>query len=152
MLVFFGITLPGSVGATLLTSAGKQQKTVWVGLLQIGLMVLLFFTLWPRYRLLGVTLAYGISLAVTGILVLAVAKWTVPVKFSALRDYALFITVCILAGGAAIRLAPVWMFAALPAWMATMGLYLVLARYRLAECRDLLRCFVPGRLSRVFSS
>ncbi len=152
MLVFFGISVPGSVGATLLTSVGKQQQTVWVGLLQVGLMVLLFLTLWPRYKLLGVTLAYGISLAVTGVLVLGVAKWTGPVKFSALRDYALFALVCILAGVAAIRLSPVWMFAALPAWLATMGLYLVLARYRLAECRDLLHCFVPGRFSRVFSS
>lgn len=146
MLLFFGVAIPGTVGGTLLTSVGKQQRSVWVGLFQVGLYATLFLFLWPHYQLLGAVLAYGIALAASNMLLLMVARWSAPIRFPFIRDYAWLILVCVIAGIGAIRFGTLGLVAALPAWLISLGLFLLLARYRLAECRNLVSCFVPVRL------
>src|SRR5208282_652314 len=60
--LLIGLAVPGSVGVLLLSSVGKQQRAVWVGLAQIALYILLFSILWRRFNLIGAILADGVSL------------------------------------------------------------------------------------------
>src|ERR1019366_2253446 len=53
LIVLNGVATPGTAGGTLLSSMGKQQRSVWIGLVQVALLVLSFAVLWPRYNLLG---------------------------------------------------------------------------------------------------
>ncbi len=144
MALFLGLSAPGAVGGILLSSVGKQQRAVWIGLGQIGLFTILFLSLWPRWQLLGAVLATGISLLLSNLALLAVAKYSVPLRFSAGRDYVKFVLVG--SGGAlvAMRSLPFGLGGDLLAWAGAVGLFLVLARYRYDELRQLLHYFLPG--------
>ena len=78
---------------------------------------------------------------------LTVAKYSVPIEFFASRDYAKFALVGVVAGVTAMRLMPLALGVSLLAWAGGVGLFLLLARYRFAECGELARCFLPGHSS-----
>src|SRR5439155_14435439 len=134
---------PGAVGATLLSSVGKQQRSVWVGLLQIGLFVLLFVNLWPRWGLLGAVLANGISMVISYVILLAVARRAAPVDPSVFKSYTIFAFVAVLAAVFSTVVKPATVGTGLAAWMVAIALFLTLARYRFTECMELLKWFVP---------
>ena len=143
MVFLVGVASPGAVGATLLSSVGKQQRSVWVGLLQIGLFVLLFVNLWPRWGLLGAVLANGISMVISYVILLAVARRAAPVDPSVFKSYTIFAFVAVLAAVFSTVVKPATVGTGLAAWMVAIALFLTLARYRFTECMELLKWFVP---------
>jgi len=144
MIVCFGLSAIGGTGSTLLTSAGKQQRAVWVGLGQVGLYSVLFLYLWPRWQLLGAAAAYGVSLVLANIALLAVAKRSTHIRFSAAGDYLWMAVVVLVAATGSLWWRPSSIALALVAWVGSVGLFLVLAGYRLEECTQLLAGFLPG--------
>jgi len=142
LALFVGLSTPSSVGGTLLSSIGKQQRGVWVALGQVGLYVGFFLFLWPRWQLLGAVLAYGLAWVVSNFLLLVVGRLSSPFPFSVTRDYFVFTLIaCFAAEGA--RLKPLGIASGLLAWAGALGLFLILAQYRIAECRRLIQCFSP---------
>lgn len=147
LVLFFGLACPGSIGGTALTSVGMQQRTVWVNIGQATLFFVLFIVMWHRWHLLGAILAQGISLLASYVVLLAVAKFSVPFKFSAAKDYVVFLIVGGLAGAAALRFGPLTLpFAAL-AWIAAVVAFLLLAGYRIGEAKMLVEFFLPAKRS-----
>jgi ribosomal protein S18 acetylase RimI-like enzyme len=144
MIVCFGLSATGGMGGTLLTSAGKQQRAVWVGLGQLGLYAVLFFNLWPRWQLLGAVAAYGVSLLVANIALLAVAKRSTHIQFSAGADYLRATAIVLVTATASLLWRPSSIALALVAWVGSVGLFLVLAGYGIEECTQLLGGFLPG--------
>ncbi len=146
-----GLASPGAMGGPLLSCVGKQQRAVWVGLGHSALYVALFLCLWPRMQLLGAVLATGVSLLASQILLLLVAKASVPIRLSLTRDYAL--TVLLLAGATFLSLAAkrLELATGLLSWTGAMAVFLAAGRYDLKECRELLSCFLPGSLARLLS-
>jgi len=138
-----GLAAPGGIGGTLLTSMGKQQRSFWVSIGQLGLFLVLFFTLWPRYQLLGAVLASGLSQVVSYGVLLAAAKYGTPVRFSAGKDYIKFALATIASAGVALAWPSISVIPAVAVWVAAVGLFLVAAHYQLAECQQLVRCFLP---------
>ncbi|MGH9395373.1 MAG: hypothetical protein ACRD18_00795 [Terriglobia bacterium] len=145
MVLFFGLAAPGAVGSTALTSVGMQQRTVWVNLGQVALFIVLFLSLWPRWHLLGAILAQGISILISYIILLAVARFSVPFKFSAAKDYVIFLLVGGLAGAIALFLGPLPLPIAAVAWIIAVGAFLLLAGYRLGEAKMLVVFFLPAK-------
>jgi ribosomal protein S18 acetylase RimI-like enzyme len=144
MALFFGLAAPGAVGGILLSSVGKQQRAVWIALGQVGLFTTLFLSLWPRWQLLGAVLATGISLLLANLVLLAVAKYSTPIRFPVGGDYAKFILVGSVAALAAMRSLPFGLAGDLLAWAGTVGVFLVWARYRSEELGQILHYFLPG--------
>ena len=135
---------PGSAGGTLLTVAGKQQKYVWVIMLQITLMVGLFYVLWPKYGLLGGVLATGSSQVVSQILLLAMARLCGPVTFGIAREYAAFLALAGVAGWVSIRSGGFGILPGILCAGATTIAFFVLGGYSLTELQELLRFVLPG--------
>ena len=146
LALLVGLAAPSGVGSTLLSSVGKQQRAVWVVLGQVALYVGLFLFLWPRWHLLGAVLAYGLEWLIAGPLLLLVAKRSVPFTFSLIGDYTVFGLIAIAAASLE-RLRPLDLPLGVLAWLVAMGLFLLLARYSVDECRRLLRCFSPFSLN-----
>ncbi len=140
--VLVGISTPGGAGGTLLSAISKQQRAVYVSLGQVAVYASLFAFLWPRYRLTGAVLAYGIGWAVSNPCLLLVARLSSPFRFSVIRDYATFALVA-----TASVLVSLWvrpgLFSGLLGWILLVGSFPLLARYRLSECKALINCFVP---------
>jgi len=143
MIVCFGLSAPGAVGGTLLTSVGKQQHTVWVAMGQLVLYVLLFLTLWPRWQLSGAVAAYGVSTLVASVGFLLVAKRVVPIEFSAAGNYALFALITLGTGWGATFLRTIEITLGMVASAASLALFLLLAGYSIGECQRLAKCFFP---------
>jgi O-antigen/teichoic acid export membrane protein len=143
MVLLLGLTMPGTFGGTLLASVGKQQRAVWVGLGQLGLFICLFVSLWTRWQLMGAVLAYGLSMFLSNVVLLIVAKLSVPISFSVAADYAKFIVIAALS--AAVAHKPLSLAVGLLIWAAAVLVFLIAAGYRVAECTALLYCFAPRR-------
>jgi len=143
MVVGAGLAAPGGIGGTLLTSMGKQQRSFWVSIGQLALFLLLFFTLWPRHQLLGAVLASGLSMVASYWALLATAKYSTPVRFSAGKDYTTFALATIVCGGVALGWPSLSVVGVLVVWVGVMGLFLVASHYQLDECRQLVQCFLP---------
>lgn len=137
-----GICTPGGVGGTLLSAIGKQQRAVYVSAVQIGVYVLLFASLWPKYRLTGAVLAYGFAWVISNWALLGVARLSSPFPFSLLRDYVAFVLTAA-ASAVLARSTTLGITSGLAAWSAAVVLFLVVARYHWAECKSLLHCFLP---------
>ncbi len=149
MVLLVGLAGPGSAGGALLASLGNLQRAVWIGLGQLALYTVLFLSLWPRWQLAGAVLAYGVSVLAANTLLFAVAKHKLPIDYSGSKDYVKFALVAVVAGSLAAALTPFRLSVALPAWAGAVGVFLWLARYRFAECRDLVCLFAPAsRISR----
>lgn len=144
MALLVGVASPGAFGGTLLASVGRQQRAVWVGVGQVGLFVALFLGLWPGWHLLGAVLACGISMLLSYVTLLAVAKQSVSIHFSVSRNHAKCALVSLLAAAAALMIHPLPLLFGLPLWLGTIGLFLWLAGYSRSECVELARCFVPA--------
>lgn len=138
-----GISTPGGVGGTLLSSIGKQQRAVYVGLGQVVVYLCLFALLWPRYRLTGAVIAYGTGWVLANVSLLAVAKFSAPFHFSVWRDYIILAAIAIASAVFSFWKSPS-LASGLLAWLVALGAFPVLARYSLAECKSLLHCFVPA--------
>jgi O-antigen/teichoic acid export membrane protein len=144
MILLLGLAAPGAAGGTLLTALGKQQRSVWVGMGQLGLFVVLFFTLWPKYRLLGAVLATGVSTLSSNFLLLITAKANGPILFPVGRDYFWLLLAGAAAGLATIRLQPLGVVGALIASATSASVFVFLAGYRWSELRSLACCLTPG--------
>jgi O-antigen/teichoic acid export membrane protein len=140
--LLIGVSTPGGMGGTLLSSVGKQQRAVYISLGQITLYLIMFALLWPTYGLIGAVLAYGISWVLGSAALLLIAMLSSPFEFSATRDYCVF-------GGVAVASAFVehWMMPGLgkglALWLGAVGLFLALGRYDVEECKTLLHCIIP---------
>jgi O-antigen/teichoic acid export membrane protein len=146
-VLLYSLSAPGAIGGTLLTSEGKQHRSALVGVIQLGLFLSLFYALWPRYQLLGVVLAMGLSMAISNFLLLQAARYRNEVKFSFARDYVVFAIALTAAAILNLRLAKLGPGVALLAWPAVVLLFCGLARYTLPECKTLVSCFLPARSS-----
>jgi len=140
--LLIGICTPGGMGGTLLSSIGKQQRMVYVTLSQIAFYLLLFALLWPRYRLTGAVLAYGISWVAGNMAAIIVARLSSPFAFSLTRDYAVL---AVVAGAAALvaHFETLGIAAGLGLWLVALVLFLAMGGYSLEECKGLLHCFIP---------
>src|SRR5260370_5380991 len=120
-LLLVGMAAPGAVGATLLSSVGKQQRAVWVGLLQLGLYGILFAALWSKWLLWGAVVAYGVAVLAANLLLLFVARHSFPVAASIWRDYGRFCAVAVTAAICAKALRPFSLAASGPACLVCMA-------------------------------
>jgi O-antigen/teichoic acid export membrane protein len=140
--LFIGLCTPAGVGGTLLASFGKQRRGVYVVGGQIGLYLLLFALLWPRYGLIGAVLAYGVGWVISNAVLLVVARLSSPFAFSVLREYAVFTAISVSS-----VLISHWktlgLGSGLMVWAVMVSLFPLLARYSLQECKALLHCFLP---------
>jgi O-antigen/teichoic acid export membrane protein len=152
MLLFHGLAAPGTSGGILLSSVGKQHRTFWVYLCQIALYLGLFRWWWPRFQLLGAVLAVGISVLVFSGILLVVANRSTNIRVSAVREYAASVCMGAAVGFLALHLPATAIFSRAALWAGGVGGFLLLARYRVAECRELAMYFVPGKVTQVFAN
>jgi O-antigen/teichoic acid export membrane protein len=146
-VLLYGLSSPGAIGGTLLTSESKQHRSVFVGLVRLGLFLPLFYRLWPKYQLAAAVWAAGLSLVISALLHITAARYGSEVKFSFLKDYLVFGLVLITAAALDLRLVRLgWAYPILT-WPALILLFCALGGYRMPECRAIIRCFVPGRLT-----
>lgn len=150
MVLLFGLSAPGGAGGLLLSSVGKQQNAVWVGLAQMVTYVSLFLVMWPKFQLLGAILAYGTSELIFYVMLLYVAKRIVHIDFSFGREYLSFAVVALASAIVAAWLKPGFLLATL-GWTAAFLSYLILSRYTVKECIALTHCFIPSRVSAVWN-
>jgi O-antigen/teichoic acid export membrane protein len=141
--LLIGLAVPGSVGVLLLSSVGKQQRAVWVGLAQIALYILLFSILWRKFNLIGAILAEGVSLVAANASLFLAGKFSVPFAISVRRPYAAFASLVIGAAGWQLFRPCHEVVLGLSLWCAAMGLFLLCGGYRLPECVRLVRQFMP---------
>jgi len=142
-VLLYGLAAPGGIGGTLLTSVGKQHRSVLVSLVQLSLFLILFYELWPVYQLAGAVLASGLSMASSNFLLMVAAKYRNAVKFSFARDYSAFALALISAAILNLRLTKLGPNYPLIAWPFVVLLFCVVAGYRVAECKRLVGCFLP---------
>lgn len=143
LLAFFvGLSIPSSVGGTVLSSIGKQQRAVGVALAQIALYIILFLFLWPRWQLMGAVSAYGLACFVSGLMYFAVAKHCSPFNLSISREYAVFGVIAAAATFFA-RTREISLVAGLFAWAGAIGFFALLAQYSPKECKQLIQFFSP---------
>jgi O-antigen/teichoic acid export membrane protein len=143
MILLVGSSSPGLLAVALLSSVGKQQRAVWLGLGQIALDLGLFLLLWPRYGLLGAVLAYGAAVLLSNVTMWMVARFSVPFRVSGTRDYACFLAICCATAALEIRFSPLGAPIAVLVWLTAVGAFLVAARYRFAECLAIMEYFLP---------
>ena len=142
MLLFSGLSAPGAIGGTLLSSIGKQQYSLVVGSGQIALYLGLFLALWPRWGLYGSVVAAGVSLLASSLALMAVAKHYGPIRFNTIREYTAL---------AALGIPSAWIAAhyqlgpglGLVGCFGAIGSFLILAGYSPLECKEIWRYFVP---------
>ncbi|HXM20959.1 MAG TPA: hypothetical protein VN948_06815 [Terriglobales bacterium] len=138
-----GLASPGAVGSTLLSSIGKQQRGVFVGTGQVILYCLLFYLMWPHLHLLGAVIASGVATCLSYLALLTVAERSVPMRVSVAKDYLAFALVAIGTASTSLVLKGSLNALVAPLWMTAMVVFMLLAGYRAAECRELARCFLP---------
>lgn len=138
-----GVAGPCRIGGILLSSVGKQQRAVWVSLGQVSLYVFLFFNLWPRWGLAGGIWAYGLSMFAQAPVLMIVAWRSVPFRLGIFKDYMMFCAVSLVSALALYFFGPFSAALGLICWVTAMALYLISGGYNYAECRKLLRCFLP---------
>jgi len=138
-----GLAVPGSVGVLLLSSVGKQQRAVWVGLAQIALYILLFSSLWRKFNFLGAIVADGVSLLAANAALFLAGKFSAPFAISVRRPYVAFASLA--SGAACLQLfRPCHeVVLGLTLWCAAISLFLIFGGYRLPECMRLVRQFIP---------
>jgi O-antigen/teichoic acid export membrane protein len=139
-----GLAAPGAIAGTLLTSVGKQHRLAFVSLVQLGLFLALFYELWPRYQLVGGVLATGVSMIIAAVLVILAARYGSEVKFSIFKDYMFFALVLVAGTILDLRLMKLGVTYPLLALPAVVLLFCGLAGYRMAECKAIVRCFLPS--------
>ena len=104
--------------------------------------VSLFAVLWPRYQLMGAVFAYGVAWLISNTMLLLVGRLNSPFRFSVTWDY---IVLAVLATACAFvtRWTTPGLASGLILWLAALGVFILLGRYRVEECRALLQCFLP---------
>jgi O-antigen/teichoic acid export membrane protein len=143
LAILLGVSGPCRVGGILLSSVGKQQRAVWISLGQLVLYVTLFSLLWPRWQLAGGVWAYGLSMFLQGPILMIVAWKSVPFRLGMLKSYLMFCVVSLISVVVLYFSGPLPLAFGLLAWAIAIALFLIAAGYRLAECRSLLKCFLP---------
>ena len=144
-ILLYGLSAPGALGGTLLSSVGKQHRSAIVGVVQLLLFLLLFCALWPKHQLAGAVLSTGISLVVSNLLLIQVARYRNDVKFSFARDYSALALALASAALLHLRLNELGLIYSLLAWPVVVLLFCILAGYSVKEYRRLFACFLPAR-------
>lgn len=142
LALLIGLSTPSSVGNTVLQSIGKQQRAVGVAMAQIAIYVVLFAFLWPRWQLTGAVLTYGITWLISNWLNFAIAELSSPFPVSITREYTTFGVIAIAAAILA-KTNDIGFAFGLMVWTASIALFLVTARYKTTECKELVRLFLP---------
>lgn len=137
-----GISTPAGVGGILLSCMGKQQRGVWVMLVQTALYIAMFVTLWPRWQLKGAVIAYGTAAVFASLAGFVVAQFGLPFKASVIQEYSVFV---LISTGAVLLsfFHPLGLLWGAIAWTFFVVLFLLFASYSYAECRNLFHFFVP---------
>jgi O-antigen/teichoic acid export membrane protein len=142
--LLYGLGIPGTAGGTLLTSTGKQQRSVIVGLGQLALFGGLFAALWPRYHLLGAVIATGGSFLIASIVLLVTARHSGPILFSYFKSYVwAAIIICAVAVDT-LRLYPLSLLHGVVGLILAIGAFLILGGYSRRELRFLASCIMPN--------
>lgn len=81
-----GISAPGVLGAAVLSATGNQSRAVWLGMAQVVLFALLFWCVWPAFKLLGAGFAMGAAAIFASGAQLYLAGCSFPVQ-GAVRPY-----------------------------------------------------------------
>lgn len=142
MLFLYGLAGPGTIGGTLLTSVGKQQRSVWVGLGQVALSGGLSVPFWRWHGLPGLVFTIGGCLALSQVVLLIVAMYSAPLTFRFGRDYFCFFIVMSAALVLALSAPSLGTLGGLACWGVAVGVFLLLARYSFAEVLGVAGCFV----------
>lgn len=149
-----GLASPGATGGTLLSAIGKPQRAVWVNLFQLGAFVVLFLALWPQFHLLGAALAFGTSTLAGDLLLFVVGLTSASFAGGVAGDYARFGGVVLAASLVAWHWPIHTWLVGLLAWALVIVLFLVIGKYRWADCRELWQWVMPslGRPRRAAST
>ena len=143
MVLLVGIGSPGAIGGALLSSVGKQQEAVWIGVGQLISYTILAACLWHPLGLLGAILAYGISVAGANIILFSVGHARFPVHVAWGREYACLIVVAGISAVIGSRL-PVSAWPAAPIiWGCVMAVFIAVSGYSTAELGAFTRCILP---------
>lgn len=138
-----GLANPGTAGGILLSSVGKQQRAVCVGVGQVLVYFILFYLLWPHWHLLGAVMASGFSTLLSYLMLLRVAEMSVPIKVSVMKDYLVFAVVVLATSAVVFVLKNASSIAAVSLWAAAMAIFILLAGYSSNECRRLAYFVLP---------
>jgi len=144
ILLLMTLASPAWIGGFLLAGVGRQSRSAWIGLGQLGLYLALFIFSWPRWRLAGAVVSYGAALLASNLALLAVAKRTVPMELAGVGTYFKLAGTAIAAALLAMAWTPLPPTAAGGAFAAAVACYLLWARYRVGECRQLINALVGG--------
>jgi O-antigen/teichoic acid export membrane protein len=129
-----------------LQSIGKQQRSVGVALAQIAIYIALFAFLWPRWQLTGAVLAYGITWLVSNSLYFVIAELSSPFPVTITREYVAFAGTAVITAVLA-RTTDIGFAFGLVVWIGSVASFLVMARYKLEECKKLMQLFLPFSLT-----
>jgi O-antigen/teichoic acid export membrane protein len=146
LALLIGLSTPSSVGNTVLQSIGKQQRSVGVALAQIAIYIALFAFLWPRWQLTGAVLAYGITWLVSNSLYFVIAELSSPFPVTITREYVAFAGTAVITAVLA-RTTDIGFAFGLVVWIGSVASFLVMARYKLEECKKLMQLFLPFSLT-----
>ncbi len=146
MAALVGLASPGMIGGILLSSIGKPQRAVWVSVGQLLLYVVCFWWMWPRLHLLGATIAFGLATLMGNTVMVIVAQSSFPVPVRIWQDYGFFTLTVVAASVFPLYFAPLATIWGLLAWPVAVGAFLLFSGYTIAECHELLDCFLPTRL------
>lgn len=139
-----GMASPGLTGGILLLAIGKPHRGAWISPFQVAVNAGLFFLLWPHFHLLGAVLALGISQLAGAVLVFTIAARSVPFRAGTLRGWLQLAFVLVAAAAVAWQWNLRSWHAGLVACSLSVLLYLLIGRYRLADCHELWQWVVPN--------
>jgi O-antigen/teichoic acid export membrane protein len=143
MVLLVGIGSPGAVGGALLSSVGKQQQAVWIGIGQLISYTILLLCLWRPLGLLGAILAYGISVAASNITLFWIGNARFPVQVGWRREYVCLVLIASVSALIGSRL-PVGAWPAAPIiWACIMAGFIAISGYSTAELGAFTRCVLP---------
>jgi O-antigen/teichoic acid export membrane protein len=139
IVLLFTLSCPCWIGGYLLAGMGRQDRAVWIGLGQLGLYLALFGFAWPRWRLAGAVVAYGVSLLASHLVLFAVAQRSGAVELPGAATYFKLVVATLAAAVVALLWRPLPAAAAVAVLAGILCAYLWWARYTVDECRELIQ-------------
>lgn len=139
--LFTGLSVPLTVGGTLLSCVGRQQQAVWVGLIQSALFASLFVACWHHWALWGTIGAYGISLLIGNTMLMILGERCMPISVSIRREYSALFAILVVCTLVVLQLRGI---AAAACWFMALPCFMLMAGYTRQELVCLLRCFLPA--------
>jgi len=148
MVLFGAIRAATGILGTVLTSFSEQHHVIWIQTVQIVAFIGLFYPFWHRWQLIGVVMVLGLSQSAASVLMLFVVLWKTPMRPSVFYPYLPFTGILVLLTLAGLLAPPLNSVLRAGEFLASCGLFLLLASYNWTECKGIISYFYPARLLR----